>query len=51
MIKQFANDDNTIALQAVCGKNIQRKYHEMRLILIYTRNQPATGIFSCNFFY
>ena len=50
IIKQFANDDNTVALPAVCGKNMQRKYHEMRLIFSPSISQPQ-GIFSCNFFY
>ena len=65
IIKQFAIDENTIALQAVCqprsqgpfstsrsgertlgtrlavcGKNIQRKYHEMRLIFTPGISQP-----------
>ena len=46
IINQFVNDDNTIALPAVCGKNMQRKYQEMRL----TFSHPK-GIYSCNFFY
>ena len=50
IMKQFVIHDNTIALPAVCGKNMQRKYQEMHLIFTPGIGQPQ-GIYSCNFFY
>ena len=48
--KQFATKDNTNAMPAVCGKNMRRKYQELRLIFTLGPSQPQ-DTFSCNFFY
>ena len=50
IMKKFVIHDNTIALPAVCGKNMQRKHQEMHLLLTPGIGQPQ-GIYSCNFFY
>ena len=50
IVKQFLNKDNKIALPAVCGKKMQRKYQEMPFIFRPGISQPQE-IYSCNSFY